>query len=190
VLRRSCELLAAWAAQPQLAHLSLAVNVSAPQFAQPGFVDGVLQVVAATGGPPQRLKLEITESVVMGDLDEAAFKLTRLRKAGMRISLNDFGTGYSSLSYLSRLPLDQLKIDQSFVARLPDDANDVMMAQTIVAMGHGLGMEVIAEGMETLAQRDLLASQGCDAFQGYLYAKPVPVATFEAALAQSTVAAQ
>jgi diguanylate cyclase (GGDEF)-like protein/PAS domain S-box-containing protein len=180
VLRRACAQLTAWAGQGRLGGLSLAVNVSARQFAQPGFVDGVREALAATGATPERLKLEITESVVMGDLEEAAFKLSRLRELGIRISLDDFGTGYSSLSYLSCLPLDQLKIDQSFVRHLTEDATDAMVAQTVIAMGRGLGLEVIAEGVETAGQHAFLLAQGCDAFQGYLFARPLSLAAFEA----------
>ncbi|CAM5634810.1 EAL domain-containing protein [Rhodanobacter lindaniclasticus] len=182
VLRRACELLVGWSTQPLTRELSLAANVSARQFAQPGFVDSVRQALAATGADPARLKLEITETAILDDLAEAAIKLNELRAHGIRISLDDFGTGYSSLSYLSRLPLDQLKIDQSFVAHLPDDANHAMVAQTIIGMGCGLGLEVIAEGVETVEQRTFLLAQGCNAFQGYLIARPLPLRDFEALL--------
>jgi len=184
VLRQACAQLVAWAAQPHLAALSLAVNVSARQFVQVGFVDEVRDALAASGANPARLELEITESVVMGNLDEAAFKLNQLRALGIRISLDDFGTGYSSLSYLSRLPLDQLKIDQSFVRHLTEDATDAMVAQTVIAMGRGLGLEVIAEGVETAAQHEFLLAQGCDAFQGFRFARPLPLPDFEAAVAR------
>ncbi|CAM5473482.1 Diguanylate cyclase OS=Rhodanobacter lindaniclasticus OX=75310 GN=B1991_07580 PE=4 SV=1 [Rhodanobacter lindaniclasticus] len=183
VLQRACELLLAWSGHPATQTLSLAINVSALQFAQPRFVDGVRHVLAATGADPSRLKLEITETTILEDLAEAAAKLTALRAQGIRISLDDFGTGYSSLTYLSRLPLDQLKIDQSFVACLPEDANGAMVAQTIIGMGRGLGLEVIAEGVETAAQRQFLMTQGCDVFQGYLIGRPMPPAEFEAMLA-------
>lgn len=186
VMTRSCLQLAAWSAHPQLGRLSLAVNVSARQFAAPGFVDGICQTLATTGAPPARLALEITESVVLGDISQAAAKLARLQALGIRVALDDFGTGYSSLTYLSRLPLDQIKIDQSFVAHLPEDANDAMLARTIIAMGRGLGMEVLAEGVETVAQLDFLKEHGCDSFQGYLIARPMPVAGFETLLANST----
>lgn len=182
VLRRSCAQLAAWSTHAATRDLTLAVNVSARQFAEPGFIESVRRALALTRANPELLKLEITESAIIGDLDEIASKLARLRTHGIRISLDDFGTGYSSLAYLSRLPLDQLKIDKSFVARLPHDANDAMVAQTILAMGRGLGMEVLAEGVETLAQRDFLTAFGCDAFQGYVFSRPVTVAEFEATL--------
>ena len=184
VLRRACELLVAWSARPVTQSLSLAINVSARQFAQARFVDGVRKMLTATGADPTRLKFEITETTILDDLAEAAVKLTALRAQGIRISLDDFGTGYSSLTYLSRLPLDQLKIDQSFVACLPEDANGAMVAQTIIGMGRGLGLEVIAEGVETAAQRQFLMTQGCDAFQGYLIGRPMPPTEFEAMLEQ------
>lgn len=180
VLDCACSQLAAWSAQPSTRGLSLAINVSARQFTDPGFVNRVRRALAAKGADPARLKLEITETAILGDLAETSGKLAQLRAQGIRVALDDFGTGYSSLTYLSRLPLDQIKIDQSFVARLPNDANDAMVTQTIVAMGHGLGMEVVAEGVETEAQLDLLMAHGCDAFQGYLIARPMPLAAFEA----------
>lgn len=182
VLKRACEWLAAWAQQPAKRDLSLAVNVSAKQFACPSFIDSLGDVLRRTGADPSRLKIEVTESAILDDIDEAAGKLTRLRGQGMRVSLDDFGTGYSSLAYLSRLPLDQLKIDQSFVARLPDSPNDAMVARTIIGMGHGLGFDVIAEGVEAPAQREFLLAHGCNAFQGYLISRPVPLAEFEALL--------
>jgi diguanylate cyclase (GGDEF)-like protein/PAS domain S-box-containing protein len=182
VLQRACKLLVAWSERPATRALTLAVNVSARQFNQTRFVDGVRNALATSGADPSRLKLEITETTILGDLDEAAVKLTALRGQGIRISLDDFGTGYSSLTYLSRLPLDQLKIDQSFVACLPEDANGAMVAQTIIGMGRGLGLEVIAEGVETTAQRQFLMTQGCDVFQGYLIGRPMPPAEFEAML--------
>ena len=180
VLGESCRLLTAWEDPEDLRGLCLAVNVSARQFAARGFVEHVLEVLARAGANPTRLKLEVTESTILDDIEEAAAKLRRLRQRGIRVSLDDFGTGYSSLAYLSRLPLDQLKIDKSFVARLPEDANDSMVAQTIIGMGRGLGLEVIAEGVETEAQLAFLRAQGCDAFQGYLYSRPIPAAEFPA----------
>lgn len=185
VLQQACERLVAWSGDPLKSELSLAVNVSVKQFTQPGFVDGVRQILATTGADTSLLKLEITESVVLGDLDEAARKLRQLRKLGIRVSLDDFGTGYSSLAYLSHLPLDQLKIDQSFVNRLENDTADAMVAQTIIGMGHGLNLEVIAEGVETPAQHDFLLMQGCDAFQGYLLARPMALSQFERLLRSS-----
>ena len=179
VLRQACVQLSAWARWPAGRKLSLAVNVSARQFAQPGFVDDVQRALVLSDADPTRLMLEITETAIMDDLDAAADKLARLRALGLRVSLDDFGTGYSSLAYLSRLPLDELKIDQAFVARLPENHSDAMVAQTIIAMGRGLDLQVVAEGVETEAQRNFLMSQGCDIFQGYLIARPLPLHAFE-----------
>ena len=184
VLRRACSYLVAWSAQPSMHRIALAVNVSARQFAQPGFVDSVRGALSTTGAIASRLKLEVTETAVLEDFHETAAKLAELRALGVKVSLDDFGTGYSSLAYLTRLPLDQLKIDRSFVDRLPEDRNDAMVAQTIIGMGRGLGLEVIAEGVETEAQRHFLMAQGCDAFQGFLVAKPMPRRAFEAMLAE------
>ncbi|BFI95176.1 MAG: hypothetical protein RSP_06860 [Rhodanobacter sp.] len=179
VLRRACQQLAAWASWPIGSRLTLAVNVSARQFAQPGFVDDVQRALILSGADPSLLTLEVTETLIMDDLVAATEKLTRLRALGLRISLDDFGTGYSSLAYLSRLPLDELKIDQAFVVRLPENHSDAMVAQTIIAMGRGLDLQVVAEGVETEAQRSFLMSQGCDIFQGYLIARPLPLQAFE-----------
>ena len=190
VLRRACACLVAWSTQPSLRDLSLAVNVSARQFAQSGFVDSVRGALSSTGAVASRLKLEITETAVLEDFHETAAKLAELRALGVKVSLDDFGTGYSSLAYLTRLPLDQLKIDRSFVDRLPEDRNDAMVAQTIIGMGRGLGLDVIAEGVETEAQRSFLMAQGCDAFQGYLVARPMPREAFEAMLDQRMDARQ
>ncbi|HEY9111798.1 MAG TPA: EAL domain-containing protein [Rhodanobacteraceae bacterium] len=190
ILRRTCGYLVAWSAQPALRDVALAVNVSARQFAQPDFVASVRGALAATGADPSKLKLEITETAMLADLHETAAKLAELRAVGVKVSLDDFGTGYSSLAYLTRLPLDQLKIDRSFVDRLPDDRNDALVAQTIIGMGRGLGLEVIAEGVETEAQRSLLMALGCDAFQGYLLARPMPRGAFEAMLGDRADAGQ
>ncbi|HEU4670638.1 MAG TPA: EAL domain-containing protein [Dyella sp.] len=188
VLRRACTQLAEWAGHPRTRDLTIAVNVSARQFGHPGFVENVLMMLAEAGAEPARLKLEITETAVLDDLVWAASKLASLRARGVQASLDDFGTGYSSLAYLSRLPLDQLKIDRSFVSRLPEVAGDAMVAQTIIAMGHGLGMDVVAEGVETEAQWAFLMDQGCDVFQGYLFGRPMAADRFEALLAEMDAA--
>ncbi|SHE69316.1 PAS domain S-box-containing protein/diguanylate cyclase (GGDEF) domain-containing protein [Thermomonas hydrothermalis] len=179
VLQRACQQLAAWAHAPLTCALSLAINVSARQFVQPGFVDDVRRALQESGANPARLELEITESSLLGDLDQIAERLMQLQALGIRISLDDFGTGYSSLAYLAKLPLDQLKIDRSFICHLPDDASNAAVAQTIIRMAHGLGLDVIAEGVETSSQRDFLVAHGCHGFQGYLFARPLPVAEFE-----------
>ncbi len=145
----------------------------------------MVALLARTGADPRRLKLELTEGSLLDNTDAMIATMGALKRAGVGFALDDFGTGYSSLSYLKRLPLDQLKIDQSFVRDLLTDANDVAIVRTIVALGHSLGMAVIAEGVETAAQRDLLAGAGCHTYQGYLFGKPVPLAQFELALRQA-----
>ncbi len=180
ILDEACRQLAAWAKTPGGSALVLAVNVSARQFAQDDFVARVRAALAAAGADPTRLKLELTESIVLDDVDDAFRKMRELKAAGTSFSLDDFGTGSSSLSYLTRLPLDQLKIDKSFVDDLPDDAQDAMVAQTIITMAKGLGLHVIAEGVETDAQWSFLMRNGCDAFQGYRFSVPLDIARFEA----------
>jgi diguanylate cyclase (GGDEF)-like protein len=176
VLETACAQLAAWAASPEHAHWKLAVNVSARQFRQPHFVAQVLATLEHTGANPQRLKLELTESLLVDNVDEVITKMGALKGIGVGFSLDDFGTGYSSLSYLKLLPLDQLKIDQSFVRDLLSDPDDAAIARAIVALGHSLGLQVIAEGVETAQQRDMLADLGCDAYQGYYFGHPAPAA--------------
>ena len=179
VLETACRQLARWAVRPGMAHLTLAVNVSPCQFRQPDFVEQVLAVLKNTGASPRQLKLELTESLMVDDVQEIIEKMLALKGKGVGFSLDDFGTGYSSLSYLKRMPLDQLKIDQSFVRDILIDANDAAIARTIVALAQSLGLGVIAEGVETEAQRDFLASSACHAYQGYLFSRPLPLAAFE-----------
>ncbi len=176
VLHTACQQLRVWARQPHTAHLTIAVNVSALQFAQESFVHDVLAVVHETGAMAQRLKLELTESLLVKDVEGMIAKMKELKANGVGFSLDDFGTGYSSLRYLKRLPLDQIKIDQSFVADAMTDAKDEAIVATTVALGKSLHMMVIAEGVETKAQRDFLDSHGCHHFQGYFFGRPGPVA--------------
>jgi diguanylate cyclase (GGDEF)-like protein/PAS domain S-box-containing protein len=180
VLETACRQIATWGAGKATAHLALAVNVSALQLRQPDFVNLVLATLGRTGANPRNLKLELTESMLVDDAEGAIAKMAALRSQGVRFALDDFGTGYSSLSYLKRLPLDQLKIDRSFVRDVPTDADDVAITQTIVALGQAMGLPVIAEGVETEAQRDFLSGLGCQAFQGFLFGRPVPLEEFEA----------
>jgi diguanylate cyclase (GGDEF)-like protein/PAS domain S-box-containing protein len=179
VLHSACKLLARWKNDPQLGHLTMAVNVSSQQFHHESFVDDVARALAVNDVPADRLKLELTESLMVEDVDITVATMTTLRTLGVRFSLDDFGTGYSSLSYLKRLPLDQLKIDQSFVRDLFSDPNDAAIINTIIALGQTLGLEVIAEGVETTEQHLLLVKAGCPAFQGYLFSKPIPAGTLE-----------
>jgi EAL domain-containing protein (putative c-di-GMP-specific phosphodiesterase class I) len=180
VLETACKQLARWADQPRMAHLTIAVNVSARQFHQRDFVDQVSSTLHRTGANPMRLKLELTESVMVTNVEEVIVKMNALKGRGVGFSLDDFGTGYSSLSYLKRLPLAQLKIDQGFVRDILIDANDAAIAGMVVALADSLGLNVIAEGVEIEAQRDFLAAMGCVNYQGYLFSRPLPVQEFEA----------
>ena len=179
VLEAACIQIAAWANRAEMAHISLAVNVSAKQFHQPGFVEQVLSVIEHTGADPHKLKLELTESMLIDNVEDIIAKMTTLKSRGLQFSLDDFGTGYSSLSYLKRLPLCQLKIDQSFVMDVLTDPNDAAIARTVIALGQSLGLKVLAEGVETEGQREFLASYGCHTYQGYLFSRPVAIDEFE-----------
>lgn len=182
VLETACRQLATWAAVPGRAHLSLSVNVSVRQFRQPDFVAQVLAVLERTGAAPGRLQLELTESLLLDDVEEVIAKMAALRARGVSFALDDFGTGYSSLSYLRRLPLDQLKIDKSFVTDIIGNTNDALISKTIVALAHSLGLAVIAEGVETTEQRQFLALQGCRSYQGFLLSAPLALAELETLL--------
>ena len=178
VLESACAQLKAWEDGALTRELQLAVNVSARQFHQPDFVAQVHDILERSGANPARLKLELTESMVLEDIADAVSKMTQLRKAGVRFSIDDFGTAYSSLSYLTQLPLDQLKIDQSFVRNVCTKPGDAIVVKTIIDMANNLGMEVIAEGVETEAQREFLEQSGCREYQGYLFGKPVTLDAF------------
>ena len=182
VLRTACEQLAAWAQDERFRHIQLSVNVSARQFRQRDFVARVVEVLRGTGARPHLLKLELTESLVLDDVDDTVAKMGLLKTKGVRFSVDDFGTGYSSLAYLTRLPLDQLKIDQSFVHNLGVRHTDDVIVQTIIGMARNLELDVIAEGVETQEQKDFLAEHGCQLFQGYLLGHPMPVADLESVL--------
>ena len=175
VLETACRQLVVWAAQRDTRDLSLAVNVSARQFRQVEFVTSVLGVLARTGARPDRLKIELTESLLLNDVEDIIAKMATLKAHGVGFSLDDFGTGYSSLSYLKRLPLDQLKIDQSFVRDVLTDPNDAAIVRTILALAESLDLAVVAEGVETQGQLDFLRQSGCRAFQGYFFGRPAPV---------------
>ena len=184
VLETACRQLAAWSAQPAMAHLTIAVNVSARQFHHDDFVDQVLAVIKRTRANPSRLKLELTESLLVDNVESVIAKMSVLRANGVGFSLDDFGTGYSSLSYLKRLPLAQLKIDQGFVRDILTDSNDAAIAKMIIVLAESMGLSVIAEGVETEAQRGFLARHGCHAYQGYLFGRPVSLEAFEGAVNQ------
>jgi diguanylate cyclase (GGDEF)-like protein/PAS domain S-box-containing protein len=182
VLQTACTQLKEWESNPLTRELSLAVNVSARQFRQPAFVKQVSEMIEQTLIDPARLKLELTESTVLDNIADTITKMHALKSIGVRFSMDDFGTGYSSLAYLTQLPLDQLKIDQSFVRNIGTKSTDAMIIQTIIGMANNLGMEVIAEGVETPAQRDFLWGAGCRLYQGYLFGRPAPVEEFTAGL--------
>jgi len=182
VLETACRQLRDWSEDDRTGGLVLSLNVSARQFRQRDFVTEIRTAVQRHGVDPKLLKLEITETVLLEDSADTAATMNALREFGVRFSLDDFGTGYSSLQYLKLLPLDQIKIDQSFVVDVPGNANDAAIVQTIIAMSDTLGLGVIAEGVETADQLDFLQSNGCDSFQGYLFGKPLPSDEFEALL--------
>jgi diguanylate cyclase (GGDEF)-like protein/PAS domain S-box-containing protein len=179
VLEAASAQVAAWAHRTETANITIAVNISARQFRQADFVKQLLATLDRTGVSPGSLKLELTESMLLVDIEDVIAKMTELRSHGLRLSLDDFGTGYSSLSYLKRLPLAELKIDRAFVRDILADATSGAIAQTIISLGRALGLSVIAEGVETEEQRDCLAGLGCHSFQGYLFSRPLPPEEFE-----------
>ncbi len=179
VLESACAQLADWAQRPAMSRVQVAVNISARQFRQPKFVDQVREVIGRYNVDPSLLKLELTESLLLDDVEQVIRIMQALKTLGVSFALDDFGTGYSSLAYLKRLPLDQLKIDRSFVRGIPSDPDDCAIAQAIIALGQSLRLQVIAEGVETEAQRDFLARHGCLAYQGYLFGRPGPVEAIE-----------
>ncbi|MDP2433911.1 MAG: EAL domain-containing protein [Pseudomonadota bacterium] len=188
VLNTACAQIKAWSGHAGTRDLRLAINISARQFRQPGFVDEVRQVLAETGADPSRLKFELTERLVFGNVADTIAKMEAFKEMGIGFSMDDFGAGYSSLSNLKRLPLEQLKIDRSFVNDLISGGNDAAIVQTIIAMGETLGLKVIAEGVETEAQLECLDQYRCATFQGYVFSRPVPLAEFEKLLEQSAAA--
>lgn len=185
VLHEACARLALWKNQPEFARLKLSVNVSAYQLRQPDFVEAVQTALEHSGAPPDKLKLELTESMLVKDIEDLITKMDALAQIGVGFSLDDFGTGYSSLSYLKRLPLRQLKIDQAFVRDVETDKNAATIAKTLISLGHSLGLTVVAEGVETRQQHAFLQSLGCRVFQGFLFSRPVDVEAFELVAAQN-----
>ena len=179
VLETACSQLKAWQDNEATRDLVVAVNVSARQFHQPDFVDGIRRILERTGANPTRLKLELTESVIVDDIADTIEKMKMLKSLGIGFSMDDFGTGYSSLSYLRQLPLDQLKIDRSFIHEVESNAGDAVIVKTIIAMAQALGLDVIAEGVEKEAQHLFLNRNDCFAYQGFLFSQPVPVTVFE-----------
>jgi diguanylate cyclase (GGDEF)-like protein/PAS domain S-box-containing protein len=182
VLETTCMQLAGWARKPATRDLRLSVNVSARQFRQPDFVQRVERALTDNAADPARLRLEITESLLLDNINDCIAKMQSLKSIGVGFSLDDFGTGYSSLSYLKRLPLDELKIDRSFIRDIATDPSDAVIVQTIIGMANNLGLTVIAEGVETAEQVAFLGRNGCGAYQGWFFGRPVPLKDFEAAL--------
>lgn len=187
VMEESCNILNIWAGNPATASLALAVNVSARQFRQGDFVRTVGKILASSGVDPKKIKLELTESLALENIGDTVERMHTLRHLGLGLSLDDFGTGQSSLSYLKRLPLTQLKIDQSFVRDITSDPNDAILVQTIIGMARNLKLDIIAEGVETAEQRDFLLKNDCRAFQGYLFGKPIHWSEFEGAFLRVNV---
>jgi diguanylate cyclase (GGDEF)-like protein/PAS domain S-box-containing protein len=179
VMERACRQLADWAGLEGLGELKLSVNVSPREFRQSGFVNQVRELLGENRTDPKKLIIELTEGLLLEDMEDTLEKMRALKKLGIDIALDDFGTGYSSLSYLTQLPLDILKIDRAFVLNLPESPSDAVVSQTIISMATSLNMEVIAEGVETTAQRDFLCSHGCTTFQGFLYSRALSVSDFE-----------
>ncbi len=184
VLETACRQLAEWSRRNGSARIALTVNIGARQLRHPDFVEQVFQVLDRTGANPERLGLELTESMLVDNIEDVIGKMTQLRERGLRFSLDDFGTSYSSLSYLKRLPLDQLKIDRAFVRDMQVDAISRAIARTIVMLSKVMGLSVIAEGVETEQQRKSLAQLGCHAFQGQLFSPPLPLQDFELLLSK------
>jgi diguanylate cyclase (GGDEF)-like protein/PAS domain S-box-containing protein len=179
VMETACAQIKAWENDAHTRELRIAVNVSARQFRQPDFVRQVQNVLASSAANPACLKLELTESMLLGDVKDTIAKMQAIKQLGVCFSMDDFGTGYSSLSYLAQLPLDQLKIDKSFVRNLPGNKNDETIARAIITMGLGLNLNVIAEGVETESQREFLEALGCLGYQGYLFSRPLPIEALE-----------
>jgi EAL domain-containing protein (putative c-di-GMP-specific phosphodiesterase class I) len=182
VLRQAVKQAAAWQASGMPTVVS--VNVSALQFQQPGFVDGVAGVLREAGLAPEWLELELTESILLQDAQDAMLRLQALAQLGVKLAIDDFGTGYSSLAYLKRFPIGRLKIDRSFISGLPNDESDAGIVRAIISMGRALRLEIIAEGVETVAQRDFLQDAGCDLYQGFLFSPALDVLAYEAKFSQ------
>ncbi len=184
VLEQACRQLRCWQAQTRFRDLILAVNVSAKQFHQSDFVAQIRRVLLESAANPAQIKLELTESSMLENIEDTIAKMRELKSLGIRFSMDDFGTGHSSLQYLKRLPLDQIKIDQSFVRDIASDPNDAVIVKAIISMSDALGLSVIAEGVETEEQLQFLNTNGCHVFQGYLFGKALPLDEFETALHQ------
>jgi EAL domain-containing protein (putative c-di-GMP-specific phosphodiesterase class I) len=189
VIEEACRQSRTWQADG-MRPVPVAVNVSSSQFEQKDFAGRVDEILKRTGIEPGCLELEMTESVLMSNVANAMNTLKRLKEMGIKISVDDFGTGYSSLSYLSKFPIDELKVDRSFVMHVPGNRNDATITAAIIALAHSLGLRVVAEGVETEEQADFLVKNGCKVMQGYLYSRPVPAAEIPSLVALGLVAGQ
>ncbi len=187
VLEHACAQVAAWSRVPGMEHLVVSVNISARQFRHPEFVRNVESVLEASGANPERLKFELTEGVVLDNVADAVAKMTALHQRGIRFAIDDFGTAYASMIFMKRLPIDQIKIDQSFIKGIEADEGDASIVRTIIDMSRSMDMEVVAEGVEKDAQHVFLREHRCDLFQGYLFGKPMPVGELERVVESATV---
>jgi EAL domain-containing protein (putative c-di-GMP-specific phosphodiesterase class I) len=178
ILESACAQLKIWEADPKTAQLTLSVNISARQFRQDDFVEEITLILKSSGASANKLKLELTESLIVDNVEDSIQKILTLQKMGIQFSMDDFGTGYSSLSHLKRLPLTQLKIEKSFIQDIGLDKDDETIVQTIIGMAHTLNIEVVAEGVEKQEQHLFLIKNGCKLFQGYLFGKPMPIERF------------
>ena len=188
VLREACQILAQWAKLPEMQNLTLSVNISPRQFRHMQFIDYIDSCLKELDVNPNHLELEITESLLIEDIDQTIERMNALRQRGLRFALDDFGTGYASLSYLKLLPLNKLKIDQSFVRDVLTDPNDEAIVSTIIALGQSLDLAVIAEGVETEEQAVLLEKFGCHVYQGYHFGRPAPVAEWQQIISEKRLA--
>jgi len=188
VLETACLQLSRWALREETRHLSIAVNVSVRQFRHPEFVELVMMTIKQSGINANRLKLELTESLLATGIEVTIAKMGMLKEAGVTLSIDDFGIGYSALSYLKYLPLDQLKIDRIFIKDILTDPNDAAIARTIIGLAQSLGLGVVAEGVETEAQRELLDRFGCGCYQGHLFSPALPIETLEIFMRQHQLA--
>jgi len=186
ILHTACKQMKKIQEQWQLP-LNIAVNISPRQFLHPSLVQTVAEVLYRTKLKPHFLELEITESMVMGNIDQSIGKMNEFKEMGVQLAIDDFGTGYSSLEYLKKFPISKLKVDQSFVRELGIDSNDTAIVNSVIALGKSMSLEIIAEGIETVEQLDLLKKEGCDQGQGYLFSKPLPVAALSALLDSTLV---
>jgi EAL domain-containing protein (putative c-di-GMP-specific phosphodiesterase class I) len=183
VMETACQQLAKWSKNPAMRHIRLSVNVSVIEFERSDFSQQVRSILERTGADPSLLEIELTESLMVSDFEDVAQKMLLLNRRGVSFAIDDFGTGYSSLWYLKHLPIKRLKIDQSFVHGIAEDDADAVIVRAVISLAHSLGIDVVAEGVESELQCVLLEEDGCSHFQGYLFGKPLPLADFELLLA-------